>query len=66
MTLEGNPWFVGADILNILYGATQGRGHVYGPLDSEERRKMKRIHLGQSASRDMEIISESGLYKLIM
>lgn len=66
VTLEGNPWFIGSDILRTLYGSSQGKGHVYGPLAADERCKMNRIHLGLPGGRDMELISESGLYKLIM
>lgn len=66
VTLEGNPWFVGADVLRILFGSTGGKGHCYDRLDSSERCKVKRTHLGSPAGKDMEAVSESGLYKLIM
>lgn len=66
LEIKGQPWFVASDICNILYGKSAGNGHVYDVVDTNEKSKVKRIHLGLNAGRDMIIISESGLYKLIM
>lgn len=63
---DGEPWFCGADILTILYGYAAGIGSHYRKLDADEQAKVKRIHLGMKAGRDVTVVSESGLYKLIM
>lgn len=64
--LDGEPWFCGGDVLHILYGAASGQGHLYDKLSPDEVRKVKRLHLGLRGGRDVNAISESGLYKLIM
>lgn len=64
--IEGEPWFLGADVLHVLYGRASGMGNVYRPLAETELRKVKRSHFGEPGGRDMFIISESGLYKLVM
>lgn len=64
--LKGEPWFVGADVLTILYGRASGIANAYNPLSADEKTKVKRSHLGLRAGREMYAISESGLYKLIM
>lgn len=64
--IDGAPWFVGSDALHILYGKSGGIAHVYDVIDADEKRKVKRVHLGMKAGRDATVLSESGLYKLIM
>lgn len=64
--IEGEPWFVGSDVLTVLYGKASGMGKAYGPLAADERTKVDRIRLGMHPGRPAELISESGLYKLIM
>lgn len=66
VTIEGQPWFLGSDILRVLYGATDGKGHLYGRLGEDEVRKVNRISLGFTGGKPMAVLSESGLYKLIM
>jgi len=66
VTIDGNPWFTGSDILRVLFGGASGLGHHYDKLAADERRKVKRIHLGGAPGKGMVLISESGLYKLIM
>ena len=64
--LEGNPWFVAADVNRILYGFTTGLAWVMKRLDADEKSKCGRTTLGMKPGRDAAIVSESGLYKLIM
>lgn len=62
MTLEGNPWFVAKYVCDALGYAENNRGNVLSKLDDGEV-TLKRIQRDQ---RSMSVISESGLYKLIM
>lgn len=64
--LDGEPWFCGADVLMILYGRSGGMGSYYHKLDTTEKRKVDRINLGLGKGRAVWVISESGLYKMIM
>jgi len=66
ITVNGEPCFVGADVLHILYGMANGISHVYDRLGSDEVRKVSRTQLGLPPGREMALVSESGLYKLIM
>lgn len=67
VSIKDAPWFVGADVLHALYGRTAGFGHIYDPLNPDERTRVKRVHLGAlSPGKDMTLVSESGLYKLVM
>ncbi len=63
MTLEGNPWFVAMDVLDTLGYPAASRTMILRKLDHTEI-ALKRIE-GKS-SRDLNLISESGLYKLTM
>ena len=64
---NGHPWFVGADILKVLYGRTTGMGNVYVRLEADEVTKVNRSHLGGMYGKPMVLVSESGLlYKLVM
>ena len=62
----GDPWFVGADVLHVLYGKAKGIAHVYDPLDADETQRVKSSHLNLGRGPARVLISESGLYKLIM
>lgn len=64
--LDGGPWFVGSDILYVLYGRSDGISRVYDVVGHSEKRKVKRAHLGMKPGRDAVLLSESGLYKLVM
>ncbi|MBO0904664.1 BRO-N domain-containing protein [Jiella sonneratiae] len=76
--ISGEPWFVAADNCRALgvYVRSNGSTNVNAAttkLDSEESmnmsyREAKRIGLQSTASRShgIKLISESGLYKLIM
>lgn len=67
MTLEGNPWFVARDTcealeMNLVGGTNPWLKHLAG----EEKRPIpKGLIFGKGMSQ-ATVISESGLYKLIM
>ena len=62
MQIEGEPWFVAADAVGLLsIGASE-----YRRLTNNEKRYLPRTQLGMSPGRPAILISESGLYKLIM
>lgn len=65
MEIGAEPWFSGADVLHILYGKAQGMGHQYDKLEADEKQQVKLVHLSYR-NRPAWIVSESGLYKLIM
>ncbi len=45
--IEGEPWFVGVDVLRCAGLATdQGTAHHYRKLDADEQTNVHRIHLG--------------------
>lgn len=67
--LDGQPWFVGSDVMYAL-GIRQG-GKNYDALDSSEYRVLTKkrdpisdLFVGRVGR--IAVISESGLYKLIM
>lgn len=64
--IDAEPWFSGSDVLHVLYGKSGGISHVYNSLGADEKRKVKRVHLGMPPGRDMMVLSESGLYRLVM
>ncbi|WP_217701767.1 BRO family protein [Pseudooceanicola sp. HF7] len=65
VTLEGEPWFVAADVCRAL-----GLSHITNalrPLNTKEVSNFNRITLGVvRAGRPMKLVTESGLYKLIL
>lgn len=76
--IEGNPWFVAADVCLTLDMYIRSDGGVntaaaLAKLSEDERTNLsyveaKRIGLQKSASRGwgISLVSESGLYKLVM
>jgi prophage antirepressor-like protein len=64
--IDGNPWFVGSEALHILYGRASGIGWAYERLAADEKTKVDRTYLGMKPGRKVVLVSESGLYKLIM
>lgn len=65
--IDGSPWFVGADVLKVLYGAAAGKGDFYRTLRDDEKSKVERIDLGfPRGGKPMILLSESGLYKIVM
>lgn len=63
--IDGEPWFVGADVLKVLYGQAGGKASHYAALDPDEMCKVDRINLGLPPGRPMVLLAESGLYALI-
>lgn len=64
VTIEGNPWFVAADVRRVLGIVQSGTNYTF--LSPDEIRP---VPSGQASSKGMGravIVSESGLYKLIM
>lgn len=65
--IDGNPWFVAADVFAVLYGRTSGVWtSVKSILSKEDWGKYGRTVLGLPPGRDAVALTESGLYKLIM
>lgn len=62
--IDGAPWFVATDIYGAL-GLTRWGG-ILNPLGADEKTLRGRTSLGLKPGRDVRLISESGLYKLIM
>ena len=64
--LEGNPWFVAGDVCRALgLTLTGGATRHLTNLSRDEVRRM-RVSGGPQGGRPNAIISDSGLYKLIM
>ncbi|MER9694882.1 Bro-N domain-containing protein [Mesorhizobium sp. M0179] len=75
VTIDGNPWFVAADAITVL-GHQSDTWKATRSLDENEKRLLRRSDTRQMGVRDDELfaykqpslalISESGLYKLVM
>jgi prophage antirepressor-like protein len=64
LTIDGNPWFVAADVCRIL-GIKEP--HVaYRRIARDELTYRSRATVGLPPGRPMATVNESGLYKLIM
>ncbi len=66
-TLDGDPWFVGRDVANIL-GSKDTVNALKDHVDSEDKRILQaeqNITYPFIINRDLTIINESGLYSLI-
>ena len=78
VTIDGNPWFVARDVCSVLYDAEQvrlnGVTNNLKNIATDEKRRMWREELiarallagNERGSTSLALISESGLYKLIM
>ena len=62
--IEGEPLFFGTDACDVLM--IKGKAYAYGRLGADELRYVGRAHLGLPAGKPMALITESGLYKLVM
>jgi len=62
VTIEGNPWFVAKDVCDTLGYSASARGSILLKLDQSET-SLERI---QRDLRSVSVVSESGLYKLLM
>ncbi|WP_076519554.1 BRO family protein [Thalassospira xiamenensis] len=64
MTIDGAPWFVAADCRDVL--GLSHYGGMYDHLDDAEKQLCGRASLNLGRGRAVWLISESGLYKLVM
>lgn len=62
--LDGQPWFVDVDAYLAL--GLQQHGGILNPLSDDEKTIRGRTSVGMSPGRDIWLINESGLYKLVM
>ena len=69
MTIGNDPWFVAADIANVL-GLSNVTETMRVVLEPEQYRVVAKSNLnsieGSFPNRGANVISESGLYKLVM
>ena len=65
--IEGEPWFVGKDVADIL-GYKNGSRDINVHVDEEDRKIIKSTEtvLLDIPSRGLTVINESGLYSLIL
>ncbi|MDK7490386.1 BRO family protein [Bacillus paranthracis] len=61
---DGEPWFVAKDITDVLELKSAKDSTKY--LDDDEKDKMLIKHSGSDYKSEMVIVSESGLYSLIL
>lgn len=66
MTLEGNPWFVAMDVCRALSMDVAGGSTRYLTNLNQDEVARHRPSEGVRGGRPHAIITESGLYKLIM
>ncbi|PLX59586.1 Bro-N domain-containing protein [Sedimenticola selenatireducens] len=62
--IDGQPWFLASDACHCL--GIRNHGTLYERLNLDERGYIGRTDVGLPAGRPMVVVSESGLYKLIM
>jgi len=63
MEIDGQPWFVGKDVTDIL-GYANSRKALSDHVDTEDKLTYRFVTSGQN--RIMTILNESGLYSLIL
>jgi anti-repressor protein len=63
VTRDGEPWFVARDVCDVL--AITNAGNVLAALDEDERSSI-RIADGTSGNPNKALVSEAGLYSLIL
>ena len=63
VTIDGEPWFVGKDVAEIL-GYQNGSRDINRHVDEEDRHKIMLFDGNQN--KETIIINESGLYSLIL
>ncbi|MEE3047532.1 MAG: BRO family protein [Pseudomonadota bacterium] len=66
MTIGDDPWFVAADVFEALAYPKGSRTYQLKQLRDDEAVVLKSKTLIEGVRPDVKIISESGLYKLIM
>lgn len=62
--INGEPWFVAADVCRVL--GLDNTGMALRKLDDDQVGNINRIAVGMKPGRAAKIVSESGLYDLIM
>lgn len=70
ITINDQPWFVASDVCRVLDLHEHPRGgyahHLHRHLKEDERRVTHMSEMGVRGSGRTSLVSESGLYKLIM
>ncbi|WP_371808529.1 Bro-N domain-containing protein [Ruegeria sp. HKCCA6948] len=61
MEIDGNPWFVAKDVTEVLT-----IGSVTNATTNLDETEVRNFKLTQGRARPNKLISESGLYKIIM
>lgn len=64
VTIDGRPWFVAADTCKHV--GLSNTTMALRPLKADQKGTIKRIEVGMTAGPDLNIVSESGLYALVM
>lgn len=73
--IDGQPWFVATDLYRVLYGRTTGLTHWTKVLAADQRRVLRKndervfnslSSLFAACAHSVSVVSESGLYKLVM
>ncbi len=62
--INGAPWFVAADVCRCL--GLPNTTMAVRSLSADEKRSLSRIEVGLSPGAAVNLITESGLYKLVM
>ena len=63
MDINGEPWFVGADVAKAL-GYSNARDAIFKHVDDEDKDVAKCDTLG--GTQKLTVINESGLYSLVL
>ena len=67
VTINGQPWFVAADVCRVLsLGVEKGQSKNLHYLQADEKAQLTPGQIGGKGMSHATIISESGLYKLVM
>ncbi len=65
-SIDGEPWFVASDVLKARAIDPAVSSQAYRRLSAEEKTYRPRATVGMAPGRDVVLVSEPGLYKLIM
>lgn len=64
--IDGEPWFFGLDVLRALDMDPDNSSNAYRKLEPHQRSNLQRTQVGLRQGRPIVVISESGLYRLVM
>jgi len=64
--IDGEPWFFGLDVLRALDMDPDHSSNAYRKLDPNQRANLQRTQVGMRQGRPLVVISEAGLYRLVM